>query len=439
MRFALLGEHLDGLAMARALTASGRHELAIFSGTTLGAESLGRFELHPARVGDLEEVLADPQIEAVIVAGSPGARANQMRRALQAERHVLCVHPADQSPDTAYEMAMLQNDVGVVLLPLLPEAFHPGVRRLADWIRGQGRTRAREVDPELREAIVPDETATRRERSPAAPSFNAFRLLEVQRCGEEEVLLDTGLEAHEPGVPGWEVLRLLGGELAEVNALARREDLDGRDVLLLTGQFMRGGLVSATFLPDDPQEQWRLVVVHDLGRAELQFDGGWPGPARLTFTDAAGASQTESWPALDPWPALVEVFETALARLAQQRATAVPGGTANDSLTATGRLGWQDEVRALELDDAVRRSVSRRRATKLEYQEATEEASFKGTMTLLGCSLLWISLLLLVLSIWAPWLGWLILPVFGVFLVLQFLRGVLPQTRPTTEDPDVSR
>ena len=53
-------------------------------------------------------------------------------------------------------------------------------------------------------------------------------------------------------------------------------------------------------------------------------------------------------------------------------------------------------MRCLELDDAARRSVARRRASALEYQEATEEAGFKGTMTLLGCGLLWVSLLLLI-------------------------------------------
>ena len=104
------------------------------------------------------------------------------------------------------------------------------------------------------------------------------------------------------------------------------------------------------------------------------------------------------------------------------------------------KLSWQDEVRCLELDDAARRSVEKRRASTLEYQEASEEAGFKGTMTLVGCGMLWVSLLLLILSRWVPWLGWLIAPVFGFFLLLQLLRWVVP---PTTEEsrpsePDAS-
>ncbi len=56
MRFALLGDHPDGQAMAAALVAAGRHEVS-----SHGAAD------------DAEEVFADPAVEAVIVAGRPDA------------------------------------------------------------------------------------------------------------------------------------------------------------------------------------------------------------------------------------------------------------------------------------------------------------------------------------------------------------------------------
>ena len=87
-------------------------------------------------------------------------------------------------------------------------------------------------------------------------------------------------------------------------------------------------------------------------------------------------------------------------------------------------------MRCLELDDAARRSVERRRASALEYPEATEETGFKGTMTLAGCGLLWAVLLLLIGSAWLPWLGWLIIPVLAGFLGLQMLRWVVPAKKP---------
>src|SRR5438552_1837075 len=108
MRFALLGDHPDGLDMAAALAACGGRELLVYSGPAVGLEYLGRWGLTPRPVADLEEVLSDPAIEGVIVAGSPALRPTQLRRALQTDHHVLCVHPGGDSPDLAYEAAMLQ-------------------------------------------------------------------------------------------------------------------------------------------------------------------------------------------------------------------------------------------------------------------------------------------------------------------------------------------
>src|SRR5947209_778551 len=53
MRFALLGDHPDGLDFARALAESGRHTLAVYSGPPVGAEYLRRWGLEFRRVGEL--------------------------------------------------------------------------------------------------------------------------------------------------------------------------------------------------------------------------------------------------------------------------------------------------------------------------------------------------------------------------------------------------
>jgi len=91
----------------------------------------------------------------------------------------------------------------------------------------------------------------------------------------------------------------------------------------------------------------------------------------------------------------------------------------------------------LELDDAVRRSLRYRRVSTLEYQEASEEVGFKGTMTLVGCAILWVILLFAILSRWVPWLGWLVVPVLVIFLGMQLLRWAVPKGR--GPDDNVSR
>jgi predicted dehydrogenase len=437
MRFALLGDHPDGLDFARALVETGRHTVAVYSGSPVGAEYLRGWGVVFERVGDLEEVLADPTVAAVIVAGPPGDRAAQLRRALQSERHVVCAHPADQTPDAAYEAAMIRADTGQVLLPLLPEALHPAVRRLAELIRGAGGGKeGRRGDG------VKGDTAITPSARPGGPAASgSLVLIETERWAPEPVLLDADTPGHKPSLPGWDVLRALGGEIVELSALAPGGEVTPEDPLLLAGRFERGGLFQATLVPDRPDPRWRLAVVLPYDRVELIFPQGWPGPARLTWQDASGATREETWEAWNPWPALVEVFEEALgvreaaplpvasrglAAVSSQQITATPSPRYAVTPEARPLVTWQDAVRCLELDDAARRSVERRRATTLEFQEATEEAGFKGTMTLVGCGLLWGSLLLLILSRWLPWLGWAIAPVFALFLVLQLLRWLVP-------------
>jgi predicted dehydrogenase len=338
-------------------------------------------------VGDLEEILADPTIEAVIVAAAPSLRPAQLRRALQSERHVLCVHPADQGPDLAYEALMIQGDTGRVLLPLLPEGLHPAIVHLAKLA---GTTAAAE---------------------------GAVWLLEIERSSIEQVLLEADGPGHRPGLPTWDMLRRIGGEIAEVSAFAAGEEIEADQPLLVAGRFQQGGLFAVTLLPQQSEPRLRLSLAAGYKRLELTFPQGWPGPSHLVWQDDDGRGQQESWDSWNPWPEVVVVFESAVKQLRLR------SGEAGRSAKA---LAWTDEVRCLELDDAARRSVSRRRSSTLEYQTATEEASFKGTMTLVGCSLIWASLVLLILSVWVPWMGWLIAPLLVLFLALQMLRWAVP-------------
>jgi predicted dehydrogenase len=414
MRFALLGDHPDGLEMACALAESGRHEIRAHT-EPLGEEVLRRLA-GARRVSDVEEVLADPAIEAVIVAGRPAVRAAQLRRALQSERHVLCVHPPDQTPEAAYEAGMIQGDTGCVLLPLSPGALHPGVVRLAQFVR-----------------------RPRQEGGSPSP-VGAFRLLEGEWACAGEVLVNGGAAGQKPSFLGWSVLRTLGGEIAEVSAVAEREELLPGEPVLLAGRFEQGGLFQVTLLPCQPADRCRLLVLGSAGRAELLFPVGWEGPAGLDWRDQEGETHEEYWEPWDPWAALVEEFERALGGQAPR---APRGSAASQAVTAElprpragspdengvrrQALRWDDATRALELDDAARRSVERRRASPLEYPEASEEVGFKGTMTLAGCALLWAVLLLLVLSRWVPLAGWLIGPLLVFFLGLQLLRYLIPR------------
>ena len=396
MRFALLGDHRDGLDLARALAASGRHELSLYSGPASGLAPLHRLGLNPRAIADLEEVLADPDLDAVIIASSTSARAAQLRRALQSECHVLCVHPADPSPDVAYEAALIQTDTGRALLPLLPLAQHPAFARAADMARA-----------------------------------GSVRMVELEIWTTEDAFLDGELKLS---LPGWDVLRFVAGEIGEVYLQSAQPELRPGQPLLVSGRFLGEVLFQSTYLPGQSESRWRLSLVTTTGRATLLFRDGFPGPADWTFTDENGETRTESFAAFDPWTALLERFEQAVRNAPSKKLT--PGQAADECLTKTPPvLGWQDELRALELDDAARRSAERGRSSTLDLQVTTEEASFKGTMTLVGCSLIWLTVAVLILAIWLPYLALLIVPVFAIFLVLQALRWIVPKSESSPHAP----
>jgi hypothetical protein len=366
MRFAILGDHPDGWAIARALSVSGRHQVVVYCGPR--TENQLRPEWPELRTtADLEDVLSDPAVDAVIVAGLAAERVDQLRRVLQSERSAFCVHPVDRKPDGAYELNLLQGDVHQAVVPILPLSLNQAVVEFAETLREQGTP----------------------------------RLVEMELRSIGELLFDPASVADEPHFPGWEMLRRLGGNIAEVQAFAREESVHFGDAVTLQGRFESGVLFRAMYLPAQPEDRVCLSAI---------------GPAGQNSAVAVTVGDND-------WARLVSRFETATERL---RATprAVPGGgpAADPGPGPT----WLDEVRAAELDDAARRGIERRRAVTLDYQEASEEVGFKGTMTLVGCGLIWLIPVLLVVSVWFPYIGWLIVPVLFGFLLLQLLRWFVP-------------
>jgi predicted dehydrogenase len=403
MRFALLGNDPDGVEMACALAESGRHEWVAYTKAAGEEEFIHRGAGRPRRIADAEEILADPSVELVIVAGPLEVRPVQLQRAVQSERHVLCAYPPDRTPAAAYVVAMMQENSDFLLLPLLPRGLHPGVVRLANLLSG------------------------------SAGGVGPLVVLEVELSTPGEILAGLDEAGHKATFPGWDLLRALGGEIEEVSAFAEAEELRAGQAVLLSGRFARGGLFQVTLLPGQPSPRACITAVGRAGRAELFWLQGWDGPAFLGWSIPGEESREEAWDRWDPWPAMVEVVEAAVAgrpasspehRHAVQEGPPAPRPEGRDL-----PLSWQDAVQGLELDDAARRSVERRRASALEHPEPTEETGFKGAMTLVGCSLFWVVLLLLILWNWWPPARYLIPPVLILFLALQLLRYLIPQRR----------
>lgn len=324
--------------MARALTATGRFRLAAVHGTEAPEFLRGV----PIR-NDFEDLIADPALPLVIIASGP-MREEHLRRALQSERHVLCASPCATKPDLAYEAAVIQTDVKVVLLPLRPDGLHP-------------------VWPALRERLG------------ASP----IRLIEWRQ--------------HRPAVgwfDGWDVLRQIGGEIVELSGFAVDPDWTPDHPLLLHGRFESEALFQVTRLPAPTLGDSLTVYFAD-------------GEIRCTRSHDRWHLDGQEVPS-DPWGLLAEQVRASL-------------GGANPS-----GLAWQDEIRGLELDLELRRSIERRRAGTLEYHSVDGDAGPKGTLTLIGCGMIWVILLIMGISIWFPHALWAIVPLILGFLGLLGLK-----------------
>lgn len=355
MRFALLGDHADGLAAARALVQTGRHELLAVLG-----ESPPAFAANAKVHADVEEILADPAVELVIVATDLPRRGDDLRRALQSERHVLCAHPCAANIDRVYEAALMQAETGKLLLPLMSEGLHPALT---------------ELKRRLQEIVDP-------------MSLMKWELPAGQL---------------RPGFTGWTILRRLGGDIAEISGVSASSGWAPDQPLFVTGRFEDGQMFQIVTGPASALN--RLTMQAGASRVQLDALAAWSE----TIVESSIGEKTTI--AFDAWPALVAEIEVQLTG-------------------QTARLSWHDAIRCQELDDALRRSIEKRRSESLDYQEVSADSGSKGTITLIGCAMLWLMLLIFGLSIWVPWIRWAIVPLIVVFLGLILLRVLGVGTKP---------
>ena len=116
----------------------------------------------PARRPRFDELLADEDVEAVVIATPVPTHAELARRALAAGKHVFVEKPMALSRRGGRELVALAEERGLALLPGHLLLYHPGVAQ-AEGARRLGRARR---DPlRLREPPEPRHDPARRERA----------------------------------------------------------------------------------------------------------------------------------------------------------------------------------------------------------------------------------------------------------------------------------
>jgi predicted dehydrogenase len=407
MNFALLGIDDDALELARQIVRSRDHQLAVVCDAEAARGELE--QLAPrARWGEpWESLLADSSIDAVIVANADASRTadsvfsaeavveQQLRKLVQAAIPLVVVHPICGTL-TAYEIEMMREEAGGILVPYWHGGRLPAIDRLRELIHDATGSPIGKVEQVLFERHL-----ARRDR--------------------DAVLFQFRRDA------AW-IVRLIG-EIDSVNAAGTGDDTYARLNVVLGGS--SGVSARWSVQPEMPGDVDRIVVLGEHGKAV------WNLTADTQWTIEING-ELETLPGEQNWSELNELVAELEGRA---------------SLTS----GWSAACRDLDLGDQVATSVRRKRTIELHRDEKPEENAFKGIMATGGCLLLVLVGLSLVLL--ATFEGfrlsfvdrpetpgdtpptnlfirlWPVYPLLA-FLLLQLLVFVAKRPRPATKEEE---
>ena len=410
MKLAILGADAATIELARAALASHAHtldwvcEIERHSDTERHGDFAGhgdsdarlRSLAHSARLAEHWESLLDQKlIDAVIVGRAPDEdrRAEQLRKFVQVGMPILVSHPVVDSMLIYYELDMIRRETRSIVLPYLPDRLHPAIARLA------AMAAAEESAIGKAEQMVMERPLGDRSRAQVLAQFardvDLIRAVtgEVSRIGAmgaataEVSFANLGVQMSGPSgvLARWSVGPLEGGEAARISLLGVR------------------------------------------GKATLHM------PAAGPWTLAIGTGPAEDRGDFVVW----DPARAALAQLAE----AVAGKAVQPD--------WVDAARSVELAETIERSLRKGRNVDLHYEEYTEQGTFKGMMTSLGCGLLIGGLTLVfvvalvdnvaramkrpipLLDLWPYFL----LGLLGLFLLLQFLSLLFAKDEPPETPP----
>jgi predicted dehydrogenase len=433
MRFALYADGLYdddvGLSVARAAAVLPGHELTRVVGRPQSARGLPPFAPAMRDCRSWEDLLTDADVDAVIVTGAPDEGQKAVRQLLQAGKAVLVSPELVQPAAFFYEMALIEAEDPGRLFPLLGLRGHPLIVKLRELISRDGLGRLRHAQLDRKIAVSGPES------DPLLSDADLARAL----------LYDA------------DVLRCLCGDYDQVTA-SRSGNAD-RGYSLVTIALAGSSVPQAVWTGSTigSKSEWRLTLAGDEGTAILEGD---PDRAELQLTlSLRGQTVTTEQNSTDPGPWLLKTFAESILQRGRfispddsNRETADPPVLVNrnvppaPSIRRTETRGtsslWGELARAIELVDAVERSVRRRRTIDVYFDTPSERGIFKTQMTAVGCSLLVLTLgavvvyLGLAAAIVLPpllknVLVGLIFTPLGIFLILQFLVFV---ARPAARD-----
>ena len=391
MNLALLGSDAPSRELVRAAAASGEHRLV------WGCE-LGDFEAEFRRLAPAagisqhwESLLSGELADGLIVArgSDDDQRADQLRKLVQAGLPMLVSHPVHSSMLVYYELDMIRRESRCVVLPYLPARGHPAVMQIRALLSspeaGLGR-----LEQLVIERQMPDRT-------------------------QSAVLTQFAVDI--------DLARALCGDLNKIGAMAPAGVVERYANLGVQLSGPEGALVRWSVSPVETQAGAKVTLLASGGKATLWMPQE-SAPWKLDLIQ-------RDRPASYEFPVTRDAPLLALAALQ----SAVQGEEPPPN--------WTDACRDVELADSIDRSLAKGRTVEVYFEDYTEQGTFKGTMTSLGCGLLMLSLVLLPIVAIADRLGvplvkhwaFFLLGIFVLFLLLQGLKLVFqPKEQPRDAD-----
>jgi len=384
IRIAFLGTDESTAELVRAVLESPRYDLVGICEFE-SARHAAATELRPLAgqlrpIAEWEMLLDDERIDAVIVArgDDEDLRVEQLRKFLQTGMPVLVSHPVVGSMLLYYELDMIRRATDSVVVPHLVLRNHPAVRAMAEIVRAGG------------ESVIGKVEHVSFERCITAPTKQ-----NVERQFARDV----------------DLARAIAGEITRLGAMAGDASTFSNLGVQMSGP--EGIAARWSVVPIQSAEGAKITLTGPRGRAVLDL-GADDAPWTLELS-VDGESRIQEF----------DVWDAAAASL-EQLATAIAGGTP--------RPDWVDAARAVELADTIDRSLQKSRTIELYYEDYTEDATFKGTMTSVGCGLLLLGIFVLALvgiaeQMKIPYVRfwpYVLVGLFGIFLFLQlamFTRG----------------
>jgi predicted dehydrogenase len=393
IRVAFLGADPCTLALARAVIESNRFELAGVCELDGGldpqvGQALAALTRRARQLDEWEALLDEQFVDAVVVArgADEDRRTEQLRKLVQAGMPLVVSHPVVDSMLVYYELDMIRRETGCVALPCLPDRHHPALEHLAEIVRKGHESPIGKVE----QVIV--------QRSIAEPS-------------KQNVVAQFARDV--------DLIRAIAGDMTRLGAMASSQDDSAYGSLGVQMSGPGGAVARWSVDPTPSALGGHVSLLGPLGKAAV-----WLRPEGQGWTmelTVGGQTQAERYDVWNPAAAALD-----------ELAAAMEGQPVEPD--------WVDAARSVELAETIDRSLHKGRTIELYYEDYTEQGTFKGTMTSLGCGLLLLGMVALgVVAIGEqmglPWLrGWpyALLAAFAAFLLLQLLMLVFrkPESSP---------